>query len=212
MPKADTDYSNTIIYKITCKDDSINEVYIGHTTNFLQRQYDHKQCCKNNQCKLYTTIRNNGGWDNWTMEIINCFNCKDHYEARQKEQEYYELLHATLNSIQPMPNHADSPIFCCESCNYTCFRKFNWEQHLLTLKHTKNNNLMPTLNTIHECKKCDIKFKHTSSYYRHKKKCLIDNVNIDNNIVYDKELVLMLIKQNTELLEIIKNGMNNTTV
>jgi len=34
MPKINIDYSNTLIYKITCKDLLINEVYVGHTTNF----------------------------------------------------------------------------------------------------------------------------------------------------------------------------------
>ena len=108
MPKNEIDYSNTIIYKITCKDPSINDVYVGHTTNFVQRKHAHKQCCKNDKasnykCKLYDVIRNNGGWENWNMEIINFFNCHDHYEARQKEQEYFILLNATLNSIEPMP-------------------------------------------------------------------------------------------------------------
>jgi hypothetical protein len=108
MPKTEIDYSNTIIYKITCKDPNITDVYVGHTTNFVQRKHSHKQGCINNKshnykCKVYETIRNNSGWDNWNMEIINFFNCKDHYEARKKEQEYFVLLHATLNSIEPMP-------------------------------------------------------------------------------------------------------------
>ena len=108
MPKKEIDYSNTIIYKITCKDPNITDVYVGHTTNFVQRKHAHKQGCINNKshnynCKVYETIRNNNGWDNWNMEIINFFNCKDHYEARQKEQEYFILLKATLNSIEPLP-------------------------------------------------------------------------------------------------------------
>ena len=37
------------------------------------------------------------------MEIIGFHNCKDSYEAHKKEQEYFEILHATLNSIEPMP-------------------------------------------------------------------------------------------------------------
>ena len=34
MPKQDIDYSNTIFYKISCKDENIKELYIGHTTNY----------------------------------------------------------------------------------------------------------------------------------------------------------------------------------
>jgi len=105
MPKTDIDYTNTIIYKITCKDPTVTDVYVGHTTNFVQRKHAHKQSCtntksRNYKCKLYDVIRNNNGWDNWNMEIVNFFNCKDAYEARQKEQEYFILLNATLNSVE----------------------------------------------------------------------------------------------------------------
>ena len=76
MPKTDIDYSNTIIYKITCCDETIKDVYVGHTTNFVQRKHAHKQGCNNPKssnydCKLYNTMRERGGWNNWKMEIIN---------------------------------------------------------------------------------------------------------------------------------------------
>ena len=47
MQKAEADYSNTLFYKIFCKDVSITDLYIGHTTNFVQRKSAHKQSCKN---------------------------------------------------------------------------------------------------------------------------------------------------------------------
>jgi len=108
MPKVDIDYSNTIFYKIYCKDSAIDDLYIGHTTNFVQRKYAHKQGCKNNKssnynCKLYQTIRDNMGWDNWTMEIIAFHNCDDLYAAKKLEQSYFEDYKATLNSIEPLP-------------------------------------------------------------------------------------------------------------
>jgi len=108
MSKVEIDYSNTIIYKITCNDPNVNDVYVGHTTNFVQRKHAHKQSCineksPNNKCKLYEVIRANGGWLNWNMEIIHFCNCKNQYEARIKEQEYFVLLNANLNSVEPMP-------------------------------------------------------------------------------------------------------------
>lgn len=108
MPKTEIDYSNTIIYKITCKEESCKEVYVGHTTNFVQRKHAHKQSCinknsTNHNLKLYKIIRENGGWDNWNMEIVHFFKCENSYDARKKEQEFFESLHATLNSIQPLP-------------------------------------------------------------------------------------------------------------
>ena len=138
MPKTEIDYSNTIIYKITCKDPIVTDVYVGHTTNFVQRKHAHKQSCINDKssnykCKLYEVIRKNGGWANWKMEIINFFECHDHYEARKKEQEYFILLNATLNSIEPMPKPKPKEIiikpeaiketFFCEKCQYKCNKK-----------------------------------------------------------------------------------------
>jgi hypothetical protein len=106
MPKSEIDYSNTIIYKITCKTPQLTDVYVGHTTNFVQRKHLHKICCINNtspiyKCKLYEVIRQNGGWSNWKMEIITVFNCSNHDEAIQKEEEYFNLLNATLNISKP---------------------------------------------------------------------------------------------------------------
>jgi hypothetical protein len=103
MPKKDSDYSNTIIYKISCKDKTVTDVYVGHTINFVQRKISHEQNSKSNTCKLYQIIRNNGGWSNWIMEIIAFFNCANCTEARMKEQEYFLSLHANLNSIEPFP-------------------------------------------------------------------------------------------------------------
>ena len=138
MPKTYIDYSNTIIYKITCKDETISDVYVGHTTNFVQRKYAHKICCtnNNNNCKLYQVIRNNGGWDNWKMEIIEFINCNDLYEAIKKEQEYVVLMKATLNSIehQPIPRTTSSH-FYCEKCNFKCSKQSIYNKHLDTTKH-----------------------------------------------------------------------------
>ena len=109
MSTRDTDYSNTIIYKITCKDPNIHDVYVGHTVNFVQRKQSHRITCINTKslgynCKVYRVIRNNGGWDNWDMCIIAFYNCKDVHEARQKEQEHFVALNATLNSVEPFPS------------------------------------------------------------------------------------------------------------
>jgi predicted GIY-YIG superfamily endonuclease len=134
-------------------------VYVGHTTNFVQRKHAHKQNCiniksLNYKCKVYEAIRNNGGWDNWTMEIINFFNCSDHYEARKKEQEYFISLNATLNSIEPMPNPKIKPIkvtepkinntFYCEKCNIHCNTLKLFEIH----NNTKKHNVLSDKKTI----------------------------------------------------------------
>ena len=109
MSNPDKDYSNTIIYKITCKDPSIQDVYVGHTVNFVQRKKSHQLSCMNSNypnhnCKVYKVMRNNGGWDNWNMDIVAFYKCNDLDEARQKEQEHFVALNATMNSVEPFPS------------------------------------------------------------------------------------------------------------
>ena len=40
-------YNKTIFYKIICRDESINDKYVGHTTNFTLRSRNHKSTCNN---------------------------------------------------------------------------------------------------------------------------------------------------------------------
>ena len=156
MSKICIDYSNTIIYKLTCKDISCNELYVGYTTNFVQRKYLHKQSCNNDSSsnynmKLYKIIRESGGWDNWNMEIVDYVNCNDIYDARLKEKEYSILLHATLNSIQQVPKSIVSNTvlveqkpkkkYYCESCKIYTASSNLLEQHKQTKKHLKKTKM-----------------------------------------------------------------------
>lgn len=219
MPKVDIDYSNTIIYKIACKDISITELYVGHTTNFVQRKHAHKQSCINLKApcynsKLYKTIRECGGWNNWEMTIVNFYNCKSHLEAREKEQEHFISLGATLNSIYPLPtkltpekvlteiSENDKPIldnvlqkFVCTVCNFKCCKKGDWKRHNVTIKHIELTNSKTQDTKEYNCF-CGKKYKHRSSLSFHKKTCIIKNTEIT-----DKELIASLLKQNTELIE-----------
>ena len=200
MSNPDIDYSNTIIYKITCKDPNIHDVYVGHTVNFVQRKKAHRVACMNNSspshnCKVYKVIRNNGGWDNWSMDIIAFYKCKDLNEARQKEQEYFVALNATMNSIEPFPSKhvnriihvnpltvnnptynenipiSNNPrILNCEPCNFVTTCKSDYERHVLTQKHLDGgrNDLTPIkLSNDYSCPRCQKKFKFLSSLYRH---------------------------------------------
>ena len=100
------DYSNTIIYKIVCNDLNIKDVYVGHTTNFTKRKQSHKKRCtdENNDkyhYKVYQTIREYGGWDNWIMVEIEKYPCNDMNEATKQERYWYEQLNAKLNMTCP---------------------------------------------------------------------------------------------------------------
>jgi len=127
--------------------------------------------------------------------------------------------------------------YSCEFCDFTCCKKYAWDRHVLTPKHIKSTigNAEATkkgqkghLNTEFKpicCEICGKEYSDRSGLWRHRKKCTDDcentNINTNTNNPSDKELMCMLIKQNTELikehsdikdmiLEIVKNGITNT--
>ena len=107
MPRKPIDYSNTIIYKIACNDLAITESYVGHTTSFKERKFNHKYKCNNENdekynLKVYKYIRENGGWDNFTMIEIEKYPCKDGNEAKARERYWHEKLNSSLNAFLPI--------------------------------------------------------------------------------------------------------------
>jgi len=126
--------------------------------------------------------------------------------------------------------------YFCEICDfYTCNKK-DLGRHNLTDKHLllTNPNLKTPKNPSYTCN-CGKMYKHSSSLCAHKKKC---NITIDtsyNSESFDKDqLILMLIKQNSDLIkessefkniiiaqntstqnmmmEVIKTGTHNTNI
>ena len=114
MPKQPIDFSKTIIYKIVCNDLNITDIYVGHTTDFRERKYTHKSNTINPtrnryNCKIYQTIRNNGGWDNWLMVQIENYPCNNNQEAVSRERYWFEVLNAKLNTN--VPNRTDKEYY-----------------------------------------------------------------------------------------------------
>jgi hypothetical protein len=100
------DYSNTIMYKIVPNDLNLDLIYIGSTTNFRARKAMHKCHCKNPNSKkynfkVYSMIRENGGWDNWSMIEIEKYSCADSNECRKRERELMEQFNCNLNTNKP---------------------------------------------------------------------------------------------------------------
>jgi hypothetical protein len=116
-----------------------------------------------------------------------------------------------------------SPKFCCQLCNIKTDNKKDFEKHLLTSKHKKltiGNKMVTEIpqNTQDKdiqyiCETCNKEYKSRVGLWRHKKLCIdskSENVVInEQNIIADKDLILMLVKQNTELMEVLKNGTHN---
>ena len=101
-----TDYSNSVIYNLTCKDTTVLKNYIGSSYDKIKREQEHKTNCSNENrrhynLKVYEFIRENGGYDNWTFEVIEIFPCENKIELKIREQYYYDLLQPELNMIRP---------------------------------------------------------------------------------------------------------------
>jgi hypothetical protein len=92
-------------YKISSNNTEIDYCYIGSTKDFIKRKYVHKFDCNNETrktypSKIYKTIRDNGGWDNWSMTPIGKGIFESRLDARIEEQKYITTNNASLNSIK----------------------------------------------------------------------------------------------------------------
>ena len=83
------DYAKTIIYKLI-NYDYPDLVYVGSTTNFTKRKQGHKERClneksKKHNLKLYVSIREYGGWENWSMIKICDYPCETDVKQNKKK-------------------------------------------------------------------------------------------------------------------------------
>ena len=106
------DYSKSLIYKLCCKDTNIKDIYIGSTTNMKQRKQNHKNSCNNPNSKkynykVYQTIREYGGFDNWDIILVEYVNATSKQELEKEERVVIELLQPTLNSNIPTRTHKE---------------------------------------------------------------------------------------------------------
>ncbi len=105
--------------------------------------------------------------------------------------------------------------FYCKMCDYATCKLSDYTKHLSTEKHKKHeNDSKMVVNDSEKSQKvanytceCGKIYKYDSGYYRHKKMCQLSQIKTDE--LTDKNLILMLINQNKELMEIVKNGTNN---
>ena len=128
--------------------------------------------------------------------------------------------------------------FFCEICDYHTSRKCNYDEHLLTSKHKSAmfSNEKPAISSAKfMCPNCCKFYKDNSGLWRHKKKCLVEDIdniiptnqciiqnqNINQNInqTYEQpnkdNLIEYLIKENAEfktlIMELVKKDNNNLT-
>ena len=139
MPRKPIDYSNTHFYKIVCRDVNIQDCYVGHTTDFTKRKSQHKNHCNSDTTRVYNMpayqfIRENGGWINWEMVLINTEKCENSLEAKKREREYIEERKATLNRVRPFVTTEEANEKKRETTNI--YHKANMEREK---EYRKNN-------------------------------------------------------------------------
>jgi len=98
-------YEKGKIYKLCCKDPNITEIYIGSTLNQYRRKHEHKGTCNNPNNRrynlyVYQFIRENGGFENWDLVILEEYPTENKNELTWKEREYIELLQPALNCVK----------------------------------------------------------------------------------------------------------------
>jgi hypothetical protein len=123
-----------------------------------------------------------------------------------------------------------APQFCCKTCDYSTSKKSSYEKHLDTLKHCKltevNKKVAESCSTNNEvnflCEFCDKNFRSRVGLWKHKKCCTEKALSKEKekekekaSQTTDKELIMMLIKENAEfknmIIKVLENGTNNTT-
>jgi hypothetical protein len=106
MPRKASNYQNGIQYKIVCKDPAITDCYNGSCVSLKDRKKNHKSKSLNPNCKeynfkVYRFIRENGGWDNWTLIQLEIFPCNSKQELVARERHWFDILKPTLNTNSP---------------------------------------------------------------------------------------------------------------
>ncbi len=145
MPRKPINYDNTHIYRLVCKDPTITECYVGHTTDFNSRRQAHKTRSLNPRCTQYNTpvyifIRANGGIENSEMILIETISCTTAIEARREERRHTEALQASLNCQVPSRTHKEYYAENREtiSVKHKAYKKQNKEATAATGKHSMN--------------------------------------------------------------------------
>jgi len=113
----------------------------------------------------------------------------------------------------------------CDSCDYICSKKSDMDKHKMTLKHQNVDKMLTNVdipatflavpcNDTFFCE-CGKKYKHRQSLSIHRKKCPKYIQTSGDDTLNNKDLILTLLQQNSQLqnqiIELCKTA-NNTTI
>ena len=106
------------------------------------------------------------------------------------------------------------PNYVCELCDYSTIKMSDFNKHLLTIKHKNRTMLTSTDANNKLCDKkvscnCGLTFNNRTSLWRHRKICNFKYE--EENVQSDKDLIAMLLRQNTQLIKQNTQIMNQNT-
>lgn len=160
-------YNKSYIYKLCCNDINVKDLYVGSTTNFKQRKRLHRSACKTEtnksyNVKVYKFIRENGGFENWSMILITEFNCNNKLELLREERKHIDELQSSLNCKKPTRTRKEYQI--------ECLKPYQKQYRIDNKEKIKEKNKKYNLEKL-GCRfcKCDISKKHFKEHCMRKK-------------------------------------------
>ena len=132
-------------------------------------------------------------------------------------------MEALGNQNQPKTSRK----YCCETCDYTTDKRCNFNSHLNSVKHksglsgNQGNQNQPKTSQ-NRCEICNTCYKNRSGLWKHHRKCHVEDTCANqvisqpkpHNDPTDKELIMMLLKKNDELqnmmLKVLETGTCNS--
>ena len=151
-----------------------------------------------------------------------------------KDLEFFPFCNYRMEKTQK-----NSKTYHCELCDFDTSNSTGYDRHISTRKHKNRTGLTNFAQKSSEqfiCNTCNKCYKARNSLWYHQQNCHQPIKDASNNYVIDKDLVMLLIKENselknmmmsaqtqmmdtqnhmmdtqTQLLEVIKTGTHNTT-
>ena len=166
------DYSKTKIYKIQCKNKSVQDVFYGHCSKLSNVKYYLKRDIENGKdTYICNTIRENGGIEKWDIEIMESYT-----DCKNKEQ-------------------ADSRVTMIKSQN-------NSEKTIQNNPTTIHmNTLNPENPGLFNCIVCNKKFTLKTNLYRHNKYRCVKTKSTNPINETELEIIKMQLEEHAEKIK-----------
>lgn len=138
--------------------------------------------------KIYTCICCNYTSNNNNVFQIHC-KTKKHI-LLMKEDNFKKESETSLTTIE---NNKEKPIYTCILCNFKTIKKFNYDTHLLSIKHRQkiDKDFQKPIK-IYRCENCNRGYNIYQSYWIHKKLCIVPS---------SQEPECKPVEENTDIIE-----------